>query len=116
MIKKKEVISVNYLEKIPFPVQNIAWHTDKKGFVTLDIENKGLFNRVAQRFFHKPKISQIHLDETGSFLWSRMDGKKDIIALSKELKEEFGEKAEPLYERLAKFFQILDSYHFIQWK
>lgn len=116
MKKKKEVISANYLEKIPYPVLDIPWHTDKKGLVTLDIENTGLFNKIAQKFFHKPKISQIHLDATGSFLWPRMDGEKDIIALGKELKEEFGEEAEPLYERLAKFFQILDSYHFIQWK
>ena len=31
------------------------------------------------------------------------------------LKEKFGEKAEPLYPRLAKYFQILDSYGFVQW-
>ena len=32
-----------------------------------------------------------------------------------ELEEKFGEKANPLYERLAKYFQILESYHFIDW-
>ena len=44
-----------------------------------------------------------------------MDGEKDIIAIGKEVEEQFGEKANPLYERLAKFFQVLDSYHFITW-
>jgi len=31
------------------------------------------------------------------------------------LEEEFGEKAYPLYERIAKYFQILESYGFITW-
>ena len=29
--------------------------------------------------------------------------------------EKFGEEAHPLYERLARYFQIMDSYHFISW-
>ena len=33
-----------------------------------------------------------------------------------ELYEEFGEKANPLYERLAMFFRVLESYKFIGWK
>jgi hypothetical protein len=32
------------------------------------------------------------------------------------VEEQFGEKAAPLYPRLAKFFQVLDSYHFVEWK
>ena len=43
-------------------------------------------------------------------------GEKTIIELGKDVEAEFGEKANPLYERLAKYFQILDSYHFIEWK
>ena len=31
-------------------------------------------------------------------------------------KEHFGEAAEPLYPRIVKYFQILDSYHFISFK
>ena len=52
----------------------------------------------------------------GSFVWPLLDGEKDIIALGKLVKEHFGDKAEPLYERLAKYFQILESYTFIQWE
>ena len=37
----------------------------------------------------------------------------DIGAL---VEERFGESAHPTYERLAKFFQILDSYGFVAWK
>lgn len=115
-MKKKKMESENYLERCPVRLEGIMWSADEHGIITLDIENKGFFNSVAQKFFHKPKISHIHLDEMGSFLWPLLDGEKDIIALGVLIKEQFGEKAEPLYERLAKYFQILDSYSFIQWK
>ena len=116
MKKKKEVISPNYLEKIPVRPAHIAWSTDEEGIVTLDIENTGLFNRIAQKLLRKPKVSHIHLDEMGSFVWPLLDGEKDILALGKDVEGHFGEKANPLYERLAKYFQILDSYGFIEWK
>lgn len=116
MKKKKEVISKNYLEKIPLRPAHIEWTTDENGIVTLDIENTGLFNRVAQKLLHKPKVSHIHLDETGSYVWPLIDGEKNIIELGTYVEEHFGEKANPLYERLAKYFQILDSYGFVEWK
>ena len=116
MKKKKNVISQNYLEKIPIRPERIKWSTDENGIVTLDIENTGFFNRVAQKFFKKPKVSHIHLDEMGSFVWPLLDGDKNIIELGKVVEKQFGEKANPLYERLAKYFQILDSYNFIEWK
>lgn len=116
MRKKREVISQNYLEKIPVRPSHIQWSTDEEGAVTLDIENTGIFNRVAQKLLHKPKVSHIHLDEIGSFVWPLLDGEKNIIELGKLVEVQFGEKANPLYERLAKYFQILDSYQFIEWK
>ena len=116
MKKKKNVISQNYLEKIPVRPETIKWSTDEKGIVTLDIENTGVFNRVAQKLLKKPKVSHIHLDEMGSFVWPLLDGDRNIIELGRLVEAEFGEKADPLYERLAKYFQILDSYQFIEWK
>ncbi len=116
MKKEKNIITKNYLEKIPTRAPHLAWKTDAEGKVTLEIENKGAFNCIAQKVFKKPRISFVHLDETGSFVWPLLDGEKDIIAIGKLVEEKFGEKANPLYERLAKYFQILDSYGFIVWK
>lgn len=94
----------------------IKWSADDEGIITLDIENTGVFNRVAQKFFKKPKVSHVHLDKMGSFVWPLLDGEKDIVSIGVLVKEHFGEEAEPLYERLAKYFQILDSYSFVEWK
>ena len=79
------------------------------------IENKGLFNKIAQKFLKKPKFTKIHLDEHGSFVWQLIDGNKSIAEMGISVKDEFGDEAEPLYERLAKYFQILDSYSFVHW-
>lgn len=116
MKKNKTGVSENYLERKPSRPEGISWSVDEKGIVTLDIENTGVFNRIAQKILKKPKVTHIHLDETGSFVWPLLDGEKTIIKLGKDVEAEFGEKANPLYERLAKYFQILDSYHFIEWK
>ena len=113
---KKEIKVENYLEKIPVRNENITWKQDENGAVTLEIENTGFFNKVAQKFFKKPKISYVHLDENGSFLWPLLDGEKSILTLGALVKEHFGEKAEPLYERLAKYFQILESYKFVEFR
>lgn len=105
----------NYLDKIPVRHSGINW-TAEDGAVTLEIENKGVFNKIAQKLLKKPKISYVHLDEIGSFVWPLLDGKTDILKLGEKVKEHFGEKAEPLYPRLASYFQILDSYKFITFK
>lgn len=105
----------NYLDKIPKTKDEIGCTTDENGVVTLLITNKGFFNFLAQKLLKKPRISYIHLDEFGSFVWLQIDGKRDLTEIGKIIKEHFKDKAEPLYERLAKFFKILDSYGFIDW-
>lgn len=105
----------NYLERIPAKKDSISWTTDENGIVTLAIENKGVFNKFAQVFFKKPKISYIHLEEFGSFIWQLIDGEKDIIEIGKLVEEHFGEKAQPLYERLAKYFTMLDNCGFVRF-
>ena len=112
-MKKKD--EVNYVEKIPVKNPDIGWKTDEEGKVTLEIENKGVFNRIFQVILKKPKISFIHLDEMGSFVWPLIDGEKNIFEIGKFVEEHFGEKANPLYDRLSQYFQILDNYKFIKW-
>ena len=115
-MKKSKAIDENYLDKIPEVSNSISYKSDDEGIVTLEIENKGVINRIAQKLFFKPKVSYIHLDELGSYSVLCADGKRSIFEIGKLVKDKFGQKSEPLYERLSKFFQIMDSYKFIQWK
>ena len=113
---KKNKVTVNYLERVPVRNEAYAWTTDENGIVTLEVENRGVFNRIAQKLFKKPKISYIHLEENGSFIWPLLDGEMTISQIGEEVGEHFGEKANPLYERLIKYLGILESYRFIKYK
>ena len=106
----------NFLEVIPVKNPEINFTTDDNGIVTLEIENKGLMNRVFQKLLKKPKITYIHMEELGSFVWQIIDGESDILALGEKVKEKFQDKAEPLYERLSQYVKILESYKFITLK
>ena len=91
----------------------IAWSADENGIVTLDIENKGVFNRIFQLILKKPKVSHIHLDELGSFVWKSIDGERSVEELCELVEMELGELAHPTGERLVKFLEILKEYKFI---
>lgn len=112
---KRDKLAENYLERKPLRNGKLTWKRDNDNKIVILIENKGIFNRVAQKLFKKPSVTYIHLDDMGSFIWPLIDGKRNIIELGVLVDEHFGEKAKPLYERLAKFFQILEHYKFIKW-
>lgn len=113
---KKNIKEENYLERKPICKNGLNWSKDESGNVTLELENKGVANRIMQKLIKKPKISYIHLDEMGSFVWPLMDGEKDILEIGKFVEEHFGEKANPLYERLSQYFKTLEKYNFIEYK
>ncbi len=109
--KKQE----NYLDKIPVKNEKIGWSKNEEGLVSLEIENRGVFNKIAQKLFKKPRVSYVHLDDNGSFVWEIIDGKMSVYEIGQKVEEHFGEKAQPLYERLVKFFYILQSSGFVKW-
>ena len=116
MKKKNNAGNRNYLENIPVRADGLKWETDNAGLVTLYVHNTGFMKKLTQKFLGKPEYTQVHLDENGSFVWPLIDGEKSILELGDPVKAHFGEKAEPLYPRLAKFFQILESYGFISFR
>lgn len=116
MKHKKNVKADNYLDYIPVFHDCHSWAADEEGHVTIYVENKGFFNRAAQKLLHKPKVSQIHLDETGSFIIPLLDGKRCVNDIAVLVKERFGEKAEPLYNRLVTYLRTLEQYGLITMK
>ena len=103
----------NFLENIPCHNTCITWLQDQDGLVTLKIKNRGLANFMAQKLLKKPTLSYVHLDEFGSFIWTHIDGKSNLINIGKQLKERFGDKAEPVYERMTQYVQTLKTNKFI---
>lgn len=103
----------NFMDYVPVCNPGYSWDADKKGIVTVHVVNKGFYNWLAQKFFKKPRISHIALDEYGSFVWRQMDGKRSVYEISKLVEAHFGKKAEPVVERLVQFFRILYQNKFI---
>lgn len=81
--------------------------------VELALENTGFFNTVAQKFFNRPKVSYIKLDELGSYVWLCLEKKDDLLSISKLVEEKFGEKANPLLPRLGQFIQTMLNYNMV---
>ena len=97
--KKDKKQDINYLDLIPETNQSIRWHRDLKQRIILG----------------KPRFSKVHLDEMGTFIWPEIDGAKTVQELALLVKEHFGDKAEPLYPRIVKYFQIMESYEFVHF-
>lgn len=115
MAKKKQN-GENYLEKVPAIKEQFRWSAGESGLVTIEIDNKGFFNRLLQKIAKKPAVSYIHLDENGSFVWQCINGERNIIEIGELVDEHFGDAAKPIYERLVKFFAMLENAGFILFK
>lgn len=112
--KKERKEEENYLDRVFCHAESMEWNCDDSGRITLIVENKGFFNRAAQKLLNKPAKTQVHLDEFGNFIWMHLDGTRSVYEIAVELKEKFGEKAEPLYERLIMYMERLREQGFIQ--
>ena len=105
----------NYLDFVPIKNPDIEYQTGDNGKVTVFIEWKGFYHRIAQKFFHRPRVSDIQLDDYVSFVWLAIDDNKDVHQLSKELDARFPNMEKSL-SRLIKFLEILRDNHLIRWK
>ena len=55
----KQKIDKNYLDFIPVKNPEIKYETNDKGNITVFIRWEGFFNKIAQKFFHRPKVSSL---------------------------------------------------------
>ena len=86
-MKKKD--SKNYLDFIPEKNPEIEYETGEDGIITVLIEWKGFYHKLAQRFFRRPRVSEIKLDKLGTFVWNSIDDKRMYMQSPKSLKQSF---------------------------
>lgn len=117
---KTQKISKNYMDSIFVHKPTLQWHLSenesKKQIVVLDVENIGFFNKIAQKFFHRPKVSHIWLDEYGSTLWQLLDGKNSVFDVVNLMNEKFPSETDKMLNRVISFFHTLQVNKFIQEK
>ncbi len=105
----------NFLEFIPVKSNPNVSSSEENGKQIIKVRNKGFYNKIAQVVFKRPKVTNIELDRIGGFVWESIDGKRTVYDIATLLSSEFGDDAEPLYDRLVKFMQILKSAGFVDF-
>ena len=105
--------SKNILNLTPRHSKKVGWSQDLHQLVTLEVKNRGVANFIAQTLFKKPRVSYIHLEEFGSFIWLQIDGQRDVRALGEQIKKRFGDSAQPIYSRLIQYIKTLKNNNFI---
>ena len=105
----------NLLELIPEKVCESTIDEEGKVIILAPRFKSKLGKKIFEPIIKKKHV-KIHLDKIGTFVWKEIDGKKDVFAISENLKKEFGEKVEPVYERIGKFIAIMKVNGFIKLK
>jgi hypothetical protein len=114
-LKKEKKNNINFLELIP--VKNIKWERGERGLVVLlkpKFKNKFLVKYLSPRI--KNPFFRIKLDEIGSYVWELCDEQNTVGNIGRKLKEKFGEKIEPVYDRLILFLRQLEGGKCIKFK
>mgnify|MGYP001563205091 CR=1 FL=1 len=113
--RKKIDTTINYLELTP--VRNYDHVVEDTGLISVLVPKfdirwlDNIMSKIIKSRFFKAK-----LDEFGTETWLEMDGTKSVKSVSEHLQKKFGDKINPVEERLTKFLSELYKYNFITFK
>ena len=111
---KTRTLSANYMDLVFTKNAEIQWRVNEDGLVEVDMENKGFFNSLAQKFFHRPRVSHIALDKYGTTLWLALDGTATVNDLLNKMNEAFPAETDKMLNRVVQFLTTLETWKFIQ--
>lgn len=103
--KKKETKDDNFLLYIP-KLKHTAWEKRNNKVLLIFYHNKSI-EKFVRWLVKKPYVSDIELDEMGSVVWQQIDGKQTVFEIGEKLKEKYGEKCDPVYDRLIMYLRYL---------
>ena len=113
--RKKIDTTINYLELTP--VRNYEHEIENNGLISVFVPKFDIIwlDRILSRII-KSRFFKAKLDEFGTETWLEIDGVKSVQMISNQLSKKFGEKINPVDERLTKFLSELYRYNFITFK
>jgi len=115
LFRKKAAGERNYLEIVP--LKQYTHEIEENGQVSVLVPrftNKYLVKYLSPRL--KSPFVKAKLDEFGSQVWLEIDGEKNVQSISENLLRKFGDRIQPVNERLTKFLTQLYTYSFIKFK
>ena len=86
-MKKKD--SKNYLDFVPEKNPEIEYEADEDGIITVLIEWKGFYHKIAQKLFRRPRVSDIRLMSLEALYGMRSTGKRMSIRFPKNSNNSF---------------------------
>lgn len=79
------------------------------GIVKLVFYHEKWMEKFARWLVKKSNISDMELDKLGSRVWLLIDGNNTVHHIGKIISTEFGQSAEPVYDRLLMFLRFLNK-------
>ncbi len=104
----------NFLLYIPSKNHHI-WE-EKNGSVYLIIHHDKLIEKIVAWLTKRSVVTDVKLDELGTYVWKEIDNNKTIYDIGQSLSKEFGEKCEPIYERLIMYLRYLNKKGWIKFR
>ena len=94
-----------------------AWQVADTGRIVVLVPRFGddWFGRWLMSKMARPEF-RLKLDDIGSFVWQKCTGESNIAEIAQALSEQFGERVDPVYERLGLFFRSLEKTKAIRWQ
>jgi hypothetical protein len=112
--RRKLLKNANYLDLHPLKLHSEEIIDNIVTVIIPKFKNKFIVKHIVPKL-KSPDI-KLKLDEIGSTSWLLLDGTKDVRTISKLLLEKFGEKIEPVNQRLTKFLTNLYEQRLITFK
>lgn len=100
-----------------FRVSNkLPYEVNEEGIVSVLIKQDHMIQRIFRKLRVKiPEYQRIAMDEFGSYTFLQIDGHKTVREIGEALEAKFGDKVQPLYERLSLFLtHIQEQCHYIE--
>lgn len=98
------------------PVKNHTNFEERGKNIFLIFNHDRFVEKIARKIFKKPPVTDIELDDMGSDVWKFIDGKNNISDIIEKLREKYGEKCEPISERLILYIRYLNRRNWIKFK
>ena len=67
------------------------------------------------RWVFNNKPVRVQLDDVGTTVWYLCDGRRSVHEIARSLEGRFGDRLEPLHERLGQFLQQMHKAELIEW-
>ncbi|MCX8009628.1 MAG: PqqD family protein [Ignavibacteria bacterium] len=105
---------VNYLDLTPF--HNFNFEYDENNLVTVLVPRftDKILSRILLPRLKSPYI-KMKLDELGTETWNLIDGKRTVKQIADLLTSKFGDRVQPVYERLTTFLTQMYKQEFISF-